>query len=136
LNHRAIFFPSKGAKIVSADIIELRPGKASFPLALQRSECNRAAGISEVAAIARDIAAVQAEIERAGRMAGAETSRIMYRFKLEEELAQAEPTSIADVVTKLRLVEDNGGASESASIRQCIALLEELDARGGGAVAL
>jgi hypothetical protein len=123
---------------MSADIIELRPGKASFPLALQRSECNRAAGISEVAAIARDIAAVQIEIDRARARGRTEAPLIMYRFKLDEELSHTEPFSLDDVITKLRLVggaERDGEDPESENVRQCVALLEKL-AAGGSARAL
>jgi hypothetical protein len=61
----------------------------------------------------------------------------MYRFKLDEELAQAEPVSLDDVVMKLRLVggaERDGEDPESENVRQCIAFLAKLGA--GGVIAL
>jgi hypothetical protein len=129
---------------MSAHIIELRPGRVSFPLAMQRSACNRAAELSVVAAtakdiatIARDIAAVQAEIEWVRARGRSEAALTMYRFKLEEELAQAEPVSIADVVMKLRLVggaERDGDEPESDNIQQCIALLIKLDDNSARAI--
>jgi hypothetical protein len=104
---------------------------------MQRSACSRAAELSEVAAtardvatIARDIAAVQAEIEWVRARGRSEAALIMYRFKLDEELAQTEPVSIADVITKLQLVGDaerDGEGPESDNIQQCIALLMKLD---------